>query len=87
MKKISNISRLRQEQKAVEQRRRQLERELHRDWNDIKESFITGDRSFLALLKKQYINNLLVQGVSFAAGMLTKKIGGKIGGKLFSLLK
>jgi hypothetical protein len=80
------MHRLRQEQKAVEQRRLQLEKELRRDWYDIKQAF-GGDHSFFSQLKKQYLGNILAQGLSFGAGMLTKKIGGKIGGKLFSWLK
>jgi predicted alpha/beta-fold hydrolase len=86
MKKITNMHGLRQEQKAVEQRGRQLEKELHRDWYDIKKVFITGDHSFFSQLKKQYVHNMVAQGLSFGAGMLTKKIGGKIGSMLFSWL-
>lgn len=87
MKKIHNILDLRREQKTVEQRRLQLEKELHHDWNDIKQHFSPGGDSFFALLKKQYAAAMVTQGLSFGAGILAKKIGGKIGGKLFSWLK
>jgi hypothetical protein len=87
MKKIHNIHDLKQEQKAIEQRSLQLEKELYRDWNDIKQYFSAGDHSFFGLLKKQYASGLVAQGLSFGAGILTRKIGGKIGSKLFSLLK
>lgn len=87
MRKIHTIHDLRQEQKAVELKRLQLEKELHRDWNDVKQLFSSGNNSFFGLLKKEYAGNLLAQGLSFGAGLLTKKIGGKIGSKLFSWLK
>jgi hypothetical protein len=87
MRKIHTIHDLRQEQKAVEEKRSQLEKELHRDWNDVKQIFVSGDNSFFSQFKKQYANHLLAQGLSFGAGMLTKKFGGKIGSNLFSWLK
>jgi hypothetical protein len=87
MRKIHNIHDLRQAQKAVEQRRQQLEKELQRDWNDIKDQFSAGSNSFLSYFRKEYTGNLLTQGLSFGAGLLTRKLGSKIGGKLFSWLK
>lgn len=87
MRKIHNIHDLRQAQKAVELRRQQLEKELQRDWNDIKDQFAAGSNSFLHLFRKEFTGNLLTQGLSFGAGILTRKLGSKIGGKLFSWLK
>jgi hypothetical protein len=81
------MSELRREQKALEQRRLQLEKELHRDMNDIKAMLVHGDNSFFGILKKQYAGKLLAQGLSFGAGILTKKVGGEIGSKIFSWLK
>jgi hypothetical protein len=87
MRKIHTIHDLRREQKAVDQQRLQLEKELHRDWNDVKQSFSPGSNSFFDLYRKQFASKLIVQGLSFGAGILTRKFGGKIGSKLFSWLK
>lgn len=87
MRKIHNIHDLRQAQKAVELRRQQLEKELQRDWNDIKDQFLEGSNSFLSFFRKEYTGNLLMQGLSFGAGLITRKIGSKIGGKFFGWLK
>lgn len=87
MKKIHNIHDLRQEQRFVEQRRLQLEKELSRDWNDIKENLSTAGDSFLGQVKYRYATKLLGQGLSFGAGLVARKFGGKIGGRLFSWLK
>ncbi len=87
MRRIHNIHDLRQAQQAVELRKQQLEKELQRDWNDIKDQFLEGSNSFISFFKREYAGNLLTKGLSFGAGLLTRKLGSKIGGKLFSWLK
>ncbi|HEX6913626.1 MAG TPA: hypothetical protein VF145_00205 [Chitinophagaceae bacterium] len=87
MKRIHNIDDLRREQKMIEQRRLQLEKELRRDWNDLKQGITGGGSSFLGVMKNRYAAGLVTQGLSFGAGLLARKFGGKIGGRIYSWLK
>lgn len=87
MKKIHNVQDLRREQRAVEQRRLQLEKELQRDWNDMKHDLSSESNSFFGSIKNRYTTGLLTQGLSFGAGLIAKKFGGKIGGKIYSWFK
>lgn len=87
MKRIRNIDDLRQEQRFVEQRRLQLEKELRRDWIGIKEMIYDAGNAFLGDVKHRAAGQLLSRGLSFGAGLLARKFGGKIGGKIFSWLK
>lgn len=87
MKKIRNITDLQQAQQSIELRRLQLEKELRHDWNDTKEYLAGGGNSFFDTLKKQYTSKLVLQGLSFGAGLLTRKFGGKIGGKILGWFK
>lgn len=87
MKKIHNISDLRHEKKIVEQRILQLEKELQHDWNDVKQDLSIQSNSFFGNLKNRYMAKLAMQGISFAAGMLARKFGGKIGNRIYSWLK
>lgn len=87
MKKIRNIYDLRQEQEMLDQRKLQLEKELRRDWNDVK-SDLSGQRnSFPVSLKHKFPPGLLFKALSLGTGLLASKFGGKIGGKIYSWFK
>jgi hypothetical protein len=87
MKKIHNIHDLRQEQEILEQRKLQLEKELHRDWNDVKRDLSGQGNSFPVSLKHKYPPGLLYKALSLGTGLLASKFGGKIGGKIYSWFK
>jgi hypothetical protein len=87
MRKINNISDLRAAQKALKHQQHQLEKELLRDWNDAKQYLTPGNDSFFSFLKKQYTANIAAQGISFAAGVVARKFGGKIGERVYSWFK
>lgn len=87
MKKIHNIDDLQREKRLIDQRRLQLEKELHRDWNDLKDVVSNQGSSFFGILHKPYALGLLSKGLSFGAGMVAKNFGGKIGRKIDSWFK
>jgi hypothetical protein len=87
MKKIHNIHDLHVEQKFLEHRRHQLEKELQHDWNDVKYLITDAGNSFFGDVKKNYVSKALSKGLSIGAGVLATKFGGKIGNKIFSWLK
>lgn len=87
MKKIHNIHDLQQERKLIEQRKLQLEKELQRDWNDMKRYLSVQGNSFFGEVKNKYAARLVSQGISFGAGLIARKFGGKIGSKIYSWFK
>jgi len=84
MKKIRNIHDLIAAQQALELEKLQLEKSLQQDWKKIRSELSGNGSSFFDELKKQYTTGLVAQGISFGAGLLARKFGGKIGSKLFN---
>ena len=87
MRSIHNINDLRKEQQHIEQRRLELEKELQRDWSDIKDQLGAESSALIKGAGSRFAAKWAIQGIFFGAGMLARKFGGKIGSKIYSWFK
>jgi len=87
MKKIRNIYDLHEEREMIEQRKKQLEKELHRDWDDLKLEISGKGNSFFVRMANKHGPGMMSTAISLGASLLAGKFGGKIGGKIYSWFK
>lgn len=82
MKKMSNIRELRQEQQRLRMRQLELEKAIHYDWRDVKESLRPKNVVKQVLAPVTGESEVLPELVSELASHFTKKLVEKVPGHL-----